>query len=136
MNCSATVIRRAAEQVSASGVLDDYPNVDGVVAFAHGTGCGMAADGPGFDNLQRVLWGHATHPNVGAAVFVGLGCEVMQIARMKSRFGAGRAERFHGLTIQDTGGTAKTIARIVERDPRAAARGEPRPAASPCPPPS
>jgi altronate hydrolase len=114
VNCSATVIRRAAEQVTASGVLGDYPNVDGVAAFAHGTGCGMAPDGPGFDNLQRVLWGHATHPNVGAAVFVGLGCEVMQIARMKSRFGAGPADRFHGLTIQDTGGTAKTIARIVE----------------------
>jgi altronate hydrolase len=114
VNCSATVIRRAAEQVMASGVLADYPNVDGVVAFAHGTGCGMAPEGPGFDNLQRVLWGHATHPNVGAAVFVGLGCEVMQIARMKSRFGTTGAERFHGLTIQDTGGTARTIARIVE----------------------
>jgi arabinonate dehydratase len=115
VNCSATVIRRAAEQVMASGVLADYPNVDGVVAFAHGTGCGMAASGPGFDNLQRVLWGHATHPNVGAAVFVGLGCEVMQIARMKGRFGASGAERFHGLTIQDTGGTTRTIARIVEQ---------------------
>ena len=87
VNCSATVIRRAADEVMRSGVLADYPNVDGVVAFAHGTGCGMAAEGPGFDNLQRVLWGHATHPNVGAAVFVGLGCEVMQVGRMKSRFG-------------------------------------------------
>jgi altronate hydrolase len=115
VNCSATVIRRAADTVMASGVLRDYPNVDGVVAFAHGTGCGMAASGPGFDNLQRVLWGHATHPNVGAAVFVGLGCEVMQVARMKSAFGSSGAERFHGLTIQDTGGTTKTIAKIVEQ---------------------
>jgi altronate hydrolase len=87
VNCSATVIRRAAETVMASGILADYPNVDGVVAFAHGTGCGMAPSGPGFDNLQRVLWGHATHPNVGAAVFVGLGCEVMQVARMKHASG-------------------------------------------------
>jgi altronate hydrolase len=115
VNCSATVIRRAAEQVMASGILADHPNVDGVVAFAHGTGCGMASEGPGFDNLQRVLWGHATHPNVGAAVFVGLGCEVMQVARMKSRFGTSLADRFHGLTIQDTGGTTRTIARIVEQ---------------------
>ncbi|HET9070205.1 MAG TPA: UxaA family hydrolase, partial [Amaricoccus sp.] len=115
VNCSATVIRRAAEQVMSSGILSDYPNVDGVVAFAHGTGCGMAASGPGFDNLQRVLWGHATHANTGAAVFVGLGCEVMQVARMKSAFGSTGAERFHGLTIQDTGGTTKTIARIVEQ---------------------
>ena len=114
VNCSATVIRRAADQVNASGVLADYPNVDGVVAFAHGAGCGMAPEGPGADNLQRVLWGHATHPNVGAAIFVGLGCEVMQIARMQAMYGGGMAHRFHGLTIQDMGGTARTIARIVE----------------------
>ena len=113
VNCSATVIRRAADQVNASGVLADYPNVDGVVAFAHGAGCGMAPEGPGADNLQRVLWGHATHPNVGAAIFVGLGCEVMQIARMRAMYGGGMAHRFHGLTIQDTGGTARTIARVV-----------------------
>jgi len=115
VNCSATVIRRAAETVMRSGILADYPNVDGVVAFAHGTGCGMAAEGPGFDNLQRVLWGHATHPNVGAAVFVGLGCEVMQVGRMKSRFGDTLADRFHGLTIQETGGTTRTIAMIVDQ---------------------
>lgn len=112
VNCSATVIRRAAWEIEASGILEDYPNVDGVVAFAHGSGCGMASEGRGFDVLQRVLWGHATHPNVGAAVFVGLGCEVMQIARMKSVFGAASADRFHGLTIQETGGTRATIAAI------------------------
>lgn len=112
VNCSATVIRRAAWEIETSGMLDAFPNVDGVVAFAHGTGCGMASEGKGFDILQRVLWGHATHPNVGAAVFVGLGCEVMQVARMKSVFGAAAADRFHGLTIQETGGTRATIAAI------------------------
>lgn len=114
VNCSATVIRRAAWEIETSGILDAFPNVDGVVAFAHGSGCGMASDGRGYDNLQRVLWGHATHPNVGAAVFVGLGCEVMQIARMKSVFGAAAADRFHGLTIQETGGTRATIAAIKQ----------------------
>lgn len=113
VNCSATVIRRAAEMVNSSGILDDYLAIDGVVAFAHGTGCGMAPDGPGAGNLERVLWGHAAHPNVGAAMFVGLGCEVMQVARLKTRYGDGD-ERFHGLTIQDTGGTERTIARIVD----------------------
>lgn len=114
VNCSATVVRRAADQVNNSGILDDYPNIDGVVAFSHGTGCAMDMAGPGYQNLQRVLWGHATHPNVGAAIFVGLGCEVMQVARMKQMFGGDNSERFHGLTIQDTGGTTKTIAQIVE----------------------
>ena len=109
VNCSATVIRRAAQEIEASGVFDDYDNVDGIVALAHGTGCGMAGSGAGFDILDRVLWGHATHPNVGAAVFVGLGCEVMQIARMQSHFGQQGTDRFHALTIQDTGGTRATI---------------------------
>lgn len=113
VNCSATVIRQAADQVMRSGVLEAYPNVDGIVAFAHGSGCGMASNGRGWDNLQRVLWGHATHPNVGAAIFVGLGCEVMQIARMRQMFDGDGAERFHGLTIQETGGTTATINSIV-----------------------
>ncbi len=112
VNCSATVIRRAAWEIESSGLLDAYPNVDGIVAFAHGTGCGMDINGRGYDILQRVLWGHATHPNVGAAIFVGLGCEVMQVARMKHVFGAAAADRFHGLTIQDSGGTRATIAAI------------------------
>lgn len=113
VNCSATVIRRAAAEIEASGVLDGFANIDGIVALAHGTGCGMAASGRGFDILDRVLWGHATHPNVGATVFVGLGCEVMQIARMQAHFGASGTDRFHALTIQDTGGTRATIDAIT-----------------------
>ncbi len=114
VNCSATVIRRAASEIEASGLLDAYPDIDGIVALAHGTGCGMAGSGPGFEILDRVLWGHATHPNVGAAVFVGLGCEVMQIARMQSHFGTGATAHFHGLTIQDSGGTRATIDAIKD----------------------
>ncbi len=113
VNCSATVIKRAAAEIESSGLLEAYPNVDGIAAFAHGTGCGMAASGRGFDILDRVLWGHATHPNVGAAIFVGLGCEVMQIARMQSHAGGG--ERIFALTIQDSGGTRATIEAIKAR---------------------
>lgn len=109
VNCSATVIRHIADRVNRSGILDRYPNVDGVIALAHGTGCGMASSGEGYEALQRVLWGYATHPNVGATIFIGLGCEVMQIGRMKEMFGATGQERFHGLTIQEAGGTRKTI---------------------------
>ncbi len=114
VNCSATVIRHIADHYNRSGILENYPNIDGVIALAHGSGCGMASSGPGYEALQRVLWGHATHPNVGAAVFVGLGCEVMQIGRMKAMFGTTGQERFHGFTIQETGGTRKTIAAGIE----------------------
>jgi altronate hydrolase len=112
VNCSATVIRKAAAEIEAAGLLADFPNIDGIVALAHGTGCGMDQDGPGFAILDRVLWGHATHPNVGATVFVGLGCEAMQIARMQSHFGDAGTDRFHALTIQGTGGTRATIEAI------------------------
>ena len=114
VNCSATVVRHIADHFNRSGILDEYPNVDGVIALAHGTGCGIASSGDGYDALQRVLWGHATHPNVGAAIFIGLGCEVMQVSRMKAMFGSSGQERFHGLTIQETGGTRKTIAACIE----------------------
>lgn len=108
VNCSATVIRQIADRVNRSGALDAYPHIDGVIALSHGTGCGMADSGEGFEALERVLWGHATHPNVTAAIFVGLGCEVMQIGRLKQKYGFGE-DHFHTLTIQETGGTRKTI---------------------------
>lgn len=109
VNCSASVIRMAADELTRDGALEDYPNIDGIVAFAHGTGCGMAATGRGAEILERVLWGYATHPNVGAAVFVGLGCEVMQIERMQAHFGDATLGQLHRLVIQDTGGTRATI---------------------------
>lgn len=115
VNCSATVIQKAADIVMRSGILDDYPNVDGIAAFSHGTGCGLPDSGPGWDNLQRVLWGYATHANVGAAVFVGLGCETMQVSRMRELFAGDGSERFHGLTIQGSGGTTNTINNIVQQ---------------------
>lgn len=114
VNCSATVIRKAADIINHSGILENYPNVDGVAAFAHGTGCGMANSGPGFDNLQRVLWGYATHPNTGAALFVGLGCEQMQLARMREIHGEMDESRFFMMTIQENGGTQKSIDMIVD----------------------
>ena len=68
VNCSATVAKFIAEEVNRSGVLDDYPGIDGVMPLVHGTGCGMAAKGEGFDVLRRTQWGYATHPNMGAAL--------------------------------------------------------------------
>ena len=43
VNCSASVARFAAAAVEKSGVLADYPGIDGIVAIVHGTGCGHAA---------------------------------------------------------------------------------------------
>ncbi len=133
VNCSASVARFMAEAVSRSGILQQYPNVDGVVSFVHGTGCGLAAKGEGYEALERTQWGYAGHPNLAAALLVGLGCEVFQIARLKERYGLVEGDNFRTMTIQDTGGTKKSIeagvARIKEMLPRAnAARRQTVPA--------
>ena len=115
VNCSASVARFIAEAATRSGLLDDFPNVDGVVSFTHGTGCGMAATGEGYEVLQRTQWGYAGNPNLGAVLLVGLGCEVFQIGRMKSAYGIEESETFRSMTIQDSGGTRRTIEQGLER---------------------
>ena len=115
VNCSATVVDFIADEVTRSGILADYPNIDGVVPFTHGTGCGMGAKGEEFDILARTQWGYASHPNFAAVLVIGLGCEVFQIPRLRDMYGIVEGPHFQSLTIQDTGGTRKAIAAGVAR---------------------
>ena len=63
--------------------------------------------------MQRTEWGYATHPNIGGALLVGLGCEVMQIPGLVEDYGLKENENFRTMTIQATGGTRKTVERGV-----------------------
>ncbi len=127
VNCSATVARQIAQAVESAGLLAEHPEIDGVSVFGHSTGCGMASTGDGFGNLQRTLSGFARHPNFAGVLLVGLGCEVAQIpALMADDWPEGGG--FHAMTIQDTGGTRKTVEEGVARiaDMIAAASGTTR----------
>ncbi len=115
VNCSATVARLIAREVERSGLLADYPHVDGVIALVHGTGCGMASKGEGFDILERTQWGYAANPNIGGVLMVGLGCEVFQIGRMKDDYRLEEGDLFHSLTIQASGGTRKAVEAGLDR---------------------
>jgi altronate hydrolase len=115
VNCSATVARHIAEAAEKTGLLADYPNVDGIVPITHSTGCGMAASGEPYELLSRTLWGTAANPNFGAVLLVGLGCEVMQLSRFKQRYGIQDGAHFQSFTIQDSGGTRKAIAEGLAR---------------------
>jgi altronate hydrolase len=87
------------------------PNVDGVVAFPHGEGCGMMTNGPDKIQLQRTLAGVLDHPNVSAALIIGLGCEVNQIDHYLGPRPDGApppSDRLVGLTVQGSGGTRAT----------------------------
>ncbi|GGG82119.1 UxaA family hydrolase [Edaphobacter dinghuensis] len=106
VNCSATVARRIAAHFTPE-VLSAYPNVDGVVAITHGTGCGMAEHGEPADLLRRVFAGYATHPNFAAVLLLGLGCETNQIDSLIPLTGSSSDLRTS--TIQEEGGTATAI---------------------------
>jgi altronate hydrolase len=109
VNCSASVARFIADEVNRSGILRDYPNVDGVISLVHGTGCGIDVKGPAYDILKRTQWGFATNPNVGGVLMVGLGCEAFQIPRWMKSYDLEESTTFRTMTIQESGGTRKTV---------------------------
>jgi len=132
VNCSATVVKRIAAAFSAPGALDDHPGVDGIIAVTHGSGCGLSRDGEGLEVLRRTLTGYANHPNVGAVVVVGLGCEVNQINALVEQFALPEGTPLHRLVIQELGGSVATVRQGVHQVrevlPLAAASREPVPA--------
>jgi len=104
-NCAA----HTAEMIAQSFDSERLPvNVDGVVAFPHGEGCGHTI-GPDTEQLRRTLAGVLAHPNVSAAVILGLGCEVNQIEHYLGP-NAPRASRLVGMTLQSSGGTRGAVA--------------------------
>jgi altronate hydrolase len=114
VNCSATAARYMAEEVMRSGLLADFPNVDGVIALTHGTGCGFDSEGPGAKLLQKTTWGYACNPNMAGVLVVGLGCEGFQISRMKEAYGLKESDTFRTFTLQESGGTRRTVEAGVE----------------------
>ncbi|HKJ96055.1 MAG TPA: altronate dehydratase family protein [Gammaproteobacteria bacterium] len=115
VNCSATVCHHVANTFLYGDGLAGFPNVDGVVAITHGSGCGMADSGEGFETLKRTLQGYARQPNFGAVLLIGLGCEVMQIGGLLRGEGIESGPLLRTMTIQHTGGTRRTVQQAVAR---------------------
>jgi altronate hydrolase len=112
VNCSATVARGIADHFRGAA-LAAYPNVDGVVALTHGSGCGMDTKGDGMQVLRRTLGGYAKHANFAGVLVVGLGCEANQISALLGAEDMREGPLLRTFSIQDTGGTAKTVARGI-----------------------
>ncbi len=116
VNCSAHVAGLVADMFRRNPFTGDdplaqYPNVDGVVALTHKTGCGMS-EGDGLRLLRRTLGGYARHANFSHIVMLGLGCEVNQIGGLMEE--QRLAGRLKAMDIQSMGGTRKTVAAGVE----------------------
>jgi altronate hydrolase len=115
VNCSAQTARAIAQSFTPE-TLAVYPNVDGVLAITHSSGCSVPAGSLAQQYLQRTLLNLIGHPNVGGIVFVGLGCEVNQLAsQVEARRGAqaedpGACQIGPYLTLQLLGGIEATNA--------------------------
>ena len=122
VNCSASVSRFIADAFRGDG-LAEYANIDGVVPLYHGMGCACPRKGEGFEILLDTLAGYVRHPNFAAVLLVGLGCEVLQIGTLLAERRLAPGSNLQTLTIQESGGTRKTvqagIRRIREMLPRA-----------------
>ena len=114
-NCSASVSQFVKQRFA--DVQRDYPNVDGVIAITHKSGCALEEGGEDHLALQRVLAGYARHANVAAYVVIGLGCEVNQAQVMVERQGLRLPIVPDGrppiVTIQESGGIKKAVERAV-----------------------
>ena len=119
VHCAASTARLIARRFE-DGV-DGCPNVDGVFAVTHDSGCGMVLGSPGATIFERTLVNTARHPNVGAVLVLGLGCEMLEAAGLASRIADegsdGRPEprpEVEVLLIQECGGVAATVAAGVD----------------------
>jgi altronate hydrolase len=113
VNCSATVARMIARHFESR--LDAFPNVDGVVALTHKSGCGMASEGEPMEVLRRTMAGYARHPNFYAVQVVGLGCEANQINSLLATQQLKRSDKLAAYTIQEKGGTMKAVREGIAR---------------------
>ena len=118
VNCSATTSKYAAQKFDEQ-ILADFPNVDGVVPLIHKGGCAIQYGGEDHQQLTRTLANVARHPNIGAYIVIGLGCETAQASFLMENGGLlqlGNSPSPHQplvMNIQDQGGVAKTVARAV-----------------------
>jgi altronate hydrolase len=115
--CSSTEVREIAARANREIYSrEKFPNVDGVVPIIHESGCGMP-DGEAVTILNRLLTNTLRHPNLGAAVYVDLGCGKTCVECSAPIFLNSVPDynrRVVNLTVQQLGGSEKTVERGME----------------------
>ena len=114
VNCSASVSRFIADAYRGDA-LAEFPNIDGIVPICHGMGCACSGSEEGFELLLNTIAGYVRHPNFAGMLIIGLGCEVLQIETLLKNRQLTESSNLQTLTIQETGGTPKTIKEGIRR---------------------
>ncbi len=115
--CSSSEAREIAARARREiYTRDQFPHVDGVVPIVHESGCGMP-DGRAVQILNQLLVNILRHPNLGAAVYIDLGCGKTCVECSAPIFQSAVPDydrRVVNLTIQQLGGSRQTVARGLE----------------------
>ncbi len=93
VNAIARCIETAAQQEFMTDT------IDGIYAYSHPHGCSQL--GEDHHNTQKILSGLIKHPNAGAVLVLGLGCENNQIDAMKKILGDYDETRVKFLVCQE-----------------------------------
>ncbi|SDD41363.1 altronate hydrolase [Sanguibacter gelidistatuariae] len=108
VNCSASTAKMIADQFRGP-VLDEFDDIDGVMALTHSSGCGLVPVSEGARMLVRTLKGYAEHPNFAGILVVGLGCEMIAVGSLIDGLDLSPDTVLEHLTIQESGGIRATV---------------------------
>lgn len=99
VGCVNEIAQALARNLRAAGL---PAGIDGVHAFSHPHGCSQL--GADHASTQQILAGLATHPNAGAVLVIGLGCENNTMPSFRKLLGAadGASERYRFLSVQES----------------------------------
>jgi altronate hydrolase len=115
--CSSTEVREIATRANREIYSrEKFPNVDGVVPIIHESGCGMP-DGEAVNILNQLLTNTLRHPNLGASIYIDLGCGKTCVecsAPVFQNTVPDYKRRVVNLTVQQLGGSEKTVERGME----------------------
>jgi len=116
MCASETALQVALNMEDSCEHLQEYPNIDGIVAIPNTEGCGCDSTLQ-IDRFMRVLKGYISHPNVGGCLIMDLGCEQTNYEKMYAYLKSTIEDAFKPIdwiTIQKSGGTRSTIEKTKE----------------------
>ena len=105
-------VNSIARAIEATARLNKPEGVDEVVAFTHPYGCSQTTEDQ--ENTRTVLADLINHPNAGAVLVLGLGCETSRIEVLKNYIGEVNPDRVKFLQVQDVEDEQEAAAEIME----------------------
>lgn len=105
-------VNSIARAIEATARLNKPEGVDEVVAFTHPYGCSQTTEDQ--ENTRTVLADLINHPNAGAVLVLGLGCENSRIEVLKNYIGEVNPDRVKFLQVQDVEDEQEVAADIME----------------------